>query len=451
MRKRLERLIGFFQYDLWSIDSSARGRLSSLLVDALRIATVVVRDVISGEISLRATGLVYSTLLSLVPLLAVSFSVLKAFGVHNALEPFLIDIMTPLGPAAADLAQRIVGFVNNMKVGVLGFVGLGLLIYTVVSLIQKIEEAFNAIWRVRSPRSILQRFSDYLSVVLVGPVLIVSALGLTASLMSTTIMQKLVSVGPVGALVAVAGKLLPYALVCAAFAFMYIFVPNTKVRLGPAVTGAVAGGALWETVGWGFASFIVASSHYGAVYSGFAALILFMLWLYLSWLILLVGAEVAFYRQNPQYLRISARVPSPNARQLEQTALAVMYLIGRRFRIDGPPWNVDSLARRLGLVPESVEEIVDALKKARLIVETGDEPPSLLPARDLGTIALREIYDAVRGACCRKGGPSIARIDAVESIAAAVEESIGAGLGGATLGDLVRSPESAYEDAETRR
>jgi membrane protein len=447
----LQRLSSFFSHDLWSIDRSSLGRPGSLLVDALRIVTVVVRDVVSGEITLRATGLVYSTLLSLVPLLAVSFSVLKAFGVHNALEPFLLNLLTPLGSTAADLAQRIVGFVNNMKVGVLGFVGLGLLIYTVVALIQKVEEAFNVIWRVRSPRSILQRFSDYLSVVLVGPVLVASALGLTASLMSMTLMQKLVAFGPIGDLVFAAGKLLPYVLVCAAFAFIYVFVPNTKVRFVPAVTGAVTGGVLWETVGWGFASFIVASTQYGAIYSGFAALILFMLWLYLSWLILLIGAEVAFYCQNPQYLRISGEAWIPDSRLIEQAALAVMFLISRSFRIDGQPWNVDLLAQRLGLSPERVGEIVDALKKSRLIAETVEGPHALLPSRDLGTISLRDVYEAVRGSGCGKAGQSIARIEAVEGIAASVEEAIGGSLDGTTIGDLVNSPGNADEDTKEGR
>src|SRR5512134_2823945 len=115
MKKQWERLYTFFLHDLWALDLSALGRLRAGLVDALRIVTVVVKDVIAGEITLRAMGLVYTTLLSLVPLLAVSFSVLKAFGVHNALQPFLLDLLVPLGPTAADLVQRIVGFVNNMK------------------------------------------------------------------------------------------------------------------------------------------------------------------------------------------------------------------------------------------------------------------------------------------------------------------------------------------------
>ncbi len=441
MKNPIERLYTFFSHDLWIMDRSASGRLRAFLIDALRIVTVVVKDVISGEITLRSMGLVYTTLLSLVPLLAVSFSVLKAFGVHNAAEPFLLSFLAPLGPTAADLAHRIVGFVNNMKVGVLGFLGLGLLIYTVISLIQKVEKSFNAIWRVRSPRSILQRFSDYLSVVLVGPVLVVSALGLTAMLMSTTFMEKLIAIGPVGIIVTFVGKLVPYVLICAAFTFIYVFLPNTKVRFGPAVTGAVAGGVLWETVGWGFASFIVASTRYGAIYSGFAALILFMIWLYLSWLILLVGAEVAFYRQNPQFLRIARDGRIPDARLIEQTAVTIMFLIAQHFYLGRPPWTVNSLARRVSLPPEQVEEVVDALRRVRLVAETADDPPAYLPARDIGTIALRDVYDAVRARGRGKGQQAIASIEEVEGVVALVEEAIGSSLQGATLGELVRSPE----------
>jgi membrane protein len=437
MKNLWQRVYTFFLRDLWNPDRPAPGRLRAFLREALRIVAVVVRDVLTGELTLRAMSLVYTTLLSLVPLLAVSFSVLKAFGVHNAVEPFLLGLLAPLGPTAADLARRIVEFVNNMKVGVLGFVGLGLLIYTVISLIQKVEESFNAIWRVRSPRSILQRFSDYLSVILVGPVLVVSALGLTASLMSTTLMLKLVAIGPVGAVVAAVGKLVPYVLVCAAFAFIYLFVPNTKVRLGPAVTGAVAGGVLWESIGWGFGSFIVASARYGAIYSGFAALILFMIWLYLSWLILLVGAEVAFFRQNPHFLTLAREDRAPDARLIEQTAVSVMFLIARHFYLGKQPWTVQALAHRLGTDPERIEDIVDVLTRERLLLETAGEPPAYLPFRDMGTIALRDVYAAVRGS--GKEQQPAEPIEQVEAIVNQVDKAIVNSLDNTTLRDIVQT------------
>ncbi len=437
MGKRVERLRSFFLHDLWTLDRSSFGKLRSGLIETLRIATVVIKDVLAGEITLRAMGLVYTTLLSLVPLLAVGFSVLKAFGVQNVLEPFLLDLLVPLGPTASELAQRIVGFVSNMRVGVLGFLGMALLIYTVIALLQKIEEAFNVIWRVSNPRGILQRFSDYLSVILVGPVLVVSALGLTTSLLSASLVQRLIAIGPVGAIVNVAGKIVPYLLVCAAFAFVYLFVPNTKVRPGPAAIGALAGGVLWQTVGWGFASFIVSSTRYGAVYSGFAVLVLFMIWLYLSWVILLVGAEIAFYRQNPHYLTLSRDSPACDTRSIERTALAVMYLVAQHFFLDRAPWTVPALTRRLGDLPDRMEAVVDALQSQRLLTATLDDPPALLPSRDISTIMLRDIYDAVRGPRVSAGPGPVAPVQTVERVLRAVEHAVDDSLKSMTLRDLL--------------
>src|SRR5215510_12233715 len=156
----------------WATDLRDAGPATRLRIKLLRLAVVVVREFGEHELSLRATGLVYATLLSLVPFLAVAFSVLKAFGVHFAIAPVLDGFLAPLGPAAAQITGTLVSFVDNVRVGVLGAVGIAGLFITVVTLVQKIEDAFNHIWRIRQPRSLARQFSDYLSVVLVGPVLV---------------------------------------------------------------------------------------------------------------------------------------------------------------------------------------------------------------------------------------------------------------------------------------
>jgi len=150
-------------------------------IGVLRVAQVVIRDFTDGHLTLQAMGLVYTTLLSLVPLLAVSFSVLKGFGVHNQIEPILLNFLQPLGERGVEISFNIIQFVDNVKAGVLGSLGLALLIYTVVSLIQKIERAFNYAWHVKNVRPIAQRFSDYVSVIIIGPILMFTAMGITAS------------------------------------------------------------------------------------------------------------------------------------------------------------------------------------------------------------------------------------------------------------------------------
>jgi len=244
----------------------------------LRLLYVTLRELVSGGLALRATSLVYTTLLSVVPLLAVSFSVLKAFGVHNKMEPVLLGLLEPLGPKGVEITGHIIGFVQNVKVGVLGAVGLAFLFYTVVALLQKIESAFNSVWHVRRLRGFSRRFSAYLTVVLIGPVLVFSAIGITASVANNGVVQYLLTVEPLGSLYLQASRLLPYGLVWVAFSFLYVLIPNTNVRLGPALMGGLMAAGLWQSAGWFFAHFIASSGKYAAIYSGFAVVILVLIW-----------------------------------------------------------------------------------------------------------------------------------------------------------------------------
>ena len=170
----------FLEHDLWTIDTSTLTPTRALALQTIRLVYGTVKKFRTNELDVRAMGLVYSTLLALVPLLALSFSVLKAFGVHNQLKDALIRFLAPLGEKAPEVATRIIVFVDNIKIGVLSAVGLALLFYTIIRLLQKIEESVNIIWEIDRPRSLARRFSDYMSVVLTGPVLIFIALGLKA-------------------------------------------------------------------------------------------------------------------------------------------------------------------------------------------------------------------------------------------------------------------------------
>ena len=220
-------------------------------VQALRHFHVMLRDLAEGDLLTRASSLAYTTLLSFVPLLAVSFSLLKGFGVHNQLEPALLQIFAPLGDKGSEITARIIGFVENMEVGVLGAVGVGILLFTVVSVMQKIERAFNQSWRVSAARSFKTRFSDYLSVLLVGPVLTFAALGITGAATNNRVVKYFAGIEPFGAVLEGLSRLVPYLMIIGAFAFMYVFMPNTKVRVGSAVFGALIAGILWQTTGLG--------------------------------------------------------------------------------------------------------------------------------------------------------------------------------------------------------
>lgn len=382
---------------LWEADPRTLPRWKRTGLQGLRIGYAVARDLSDGQLTLRAMSLVYTTLLSLVPLLAVSFSVLKAFGVHNQVEPMLLNLTAALGDKSIEITGRIIEFVDNIKAGLLGSLGLAFLIYTVISLIQKIEGAFNYTWHVRRARPFAQRFSDYLSVILVGPVLVFSALGLTASLASTSLVQQIAAYGPMSDVIAVLGRLVPLLLITAAFTFVYVFMPNTRVRVRSALVGAVVAGALWQTTGWLFASFVVGSVKYTAIYSAFATLMMFMIWLYLSWLILLLGASIAFYHQHPEYVGPNRAAVTLSNRVKEKLALTVMALVGGHFQRQEPPWSVEGLARHVRVPSEAVDGLVQELTRHNILVCTAGEPPTYQPARPLESIPLAELLSVVRG------------------------------------------------------
>lgn len=360
-----------------------------------RIAYAVTRDVINGDLTLYAMSLVYTTMLSVVPLLALSFSVLKALGIHNRIEPMLYQFFEPLGPRGVELANKVLSFVDNIKVGVLGSLGLALLVYTVISLVQKIERSFNLIWRVPQMRSMSQRFSNYLSVIMIGPLLMVSAIGVTATIFSSSIVQRLLQIEPFGSLIVFASKLVPFLLVVGAFTFVYTFMPNTRVRFRSAALGGLLGGIAWQAGGVLFTSFVVGSSRYEAIYSSFAIGIVLLIWVYVSWLILLIGSSIAFYDQYQGSISRNRHVRA--APELEErVALSLMWLVARPFDQGHTPPQQEALEHRIHIPAEITRRISDKLIRGGLLTLAGPRGDQLVPARSLDQITLAQVLEVVR-------------------------------------------------------
>ena len=413
------------------------------IVGLARLAVAVGRDLASGALTLRAMSLVFTTLLALVPLIAVSFSVLKGFGVHNRVEPVLLRFLAPLGPRASEITDRVVGFVDNIRVGVLGALGVALLLYTAISLVQKIEAAFNYTWNVDRRRSLVRQFSDYFSVIVVGPMLIFLALGITASLSSSAVVQAIMAIEPFGSLMRVATRLVPYLLIIVAFTFIYLLIPNTRVQFRAALFGGIVAGVVWETLGRLFAAFVVTSTNYTAVYSGFAILLLFMIWLYLSWLVLLTGSTVAFYRQYPEYLAVGGRAGARlSPAQAEQVALAVALAIVRAWYGGEAPPHRDRLAGTLGIPVQPVDAALAALADAGLVVPGGADGHGYLPARPPEATSVKRVLDAVRHH--GEGRDLLGAAAGPEGrMMRAVDEALDGAAGTVTLAELAGGEEGA--------
>jgi len=439
-----ERVRATVKRHIWEPDLQGAPWIHRFGIEAARIVLAVGRDMREGQLTLRAMSLVYTTLLSLVPLLALSFSVLKGFGVHNAIEPFLSSLLSDsFGAESKEIVDNIINFVDNMRVGVLGIVGLALLVYTVVSLVQKIEGAFNYVWRIANARSFTQAFSVYLAVILVGPVLMFSAMGLSASIMSNKVVQGVLEIEPFGAAAYTAGRLLPYLFVCAAFTFIYAFIPNTRVRFVSALTGGLFAGVVWQLVGRLFAAFVVGSVKYEAIYSGFAILVMFMIWLYVSWLILLLGAQIAFYHQHPHLVGRRRNAVSAGNAAAEQAGLTVMYLIGRSHLEGAAPWTRDRLVDYLGLHADVTGQIVDRLMAQRLLVVTADDPPGLVPGRALEAIGLKDVIEAVRGTAPE----GVRAPQPVEQCAHDVNAAVRSALSGRSMRDLLEQDDDGVRES----
>jgi membrane protein len=365
-----------------------------LLLSVLRYPYALGRDLLRGDLNLRAMGLVYTTLLSVVPLIAFAFAVLKGLDMQRDLEPLLYEFLRPIGAQAEEMTAQVMQFVDNTRGGVLGSLGLAFLVYTVVSTVQKLEESFNFAWHVEQPRSVIRRISEYLSLIVLGPIFIVVVLGLFGALADSRMSRWLASHEPFGSLLVGLGVAGPYLVVAASFTFLYLFVPNTRVQFKAALAGGVLAGLLWAASGALFAKFVFASARLVAVYAGFAIFLATLIWVYISWFILLIGAQLSFYVQNPRYLRAGQAQIRMTSRLRERLALSVMYLVGRGFVDASARWTVKALSERLEVPSSALASVTDSLEKAGLLVATEDE--RLVPGRAIDRIGVHAILVAVR-------------------------------------------------------
>lgn len=371
-------------------------RYQRLLVQCARYLYAVIRDLMAGDLSLRAMSLVYTTLLSIVPLLALGFSVLKALGAHNSLEPVLAEFLRPLGAQATEISAKVMAFVENVQVGVLGSVGIALLFYTAISLIQKVESSFNFIWRIEHQRSFTQRLGEYFGVLMVGPVLVFLALGLSASVLKSSLIADIASYQPFGWLIYLLTRVIPYLIIVGLFSFMYSFLVNTKVQWRAALAGGLTAGVLWQTGSLLFASFAANASNYNAVYSGFAIGIFLLIWIYVGWLVLLIGCQLAFYVQNPRHLDPARRASQIAGREAEYLALTIMAMAAQRYIRGEQGLTQNDLIQDIDAPPENVTHVIEALIECGYLIECGPARALLLPAHDPASIHLGAMWRALR-------------------------------------------------------
>ncbi len=438
----IDEMSALEQRVVWDRDYTASPFWIRLPIASARTLLYLYREFSSGELNLRAMSLVYTTILSLVPLLAFSFSVLKGFGVQNQVEPLLLEYFAALGPEkSVEISRRIVEFVNNIEVRVLGAVGLGLLVYTIVTLMHKIEAAFNHAWHEPAQRSFAERFSTFISVLTVGPLLVFAALAITGSVMNNALMQTLTSYEPFGTIARELAHFASYFLVIAAFTFLYVLIPNTKVRLLPAFVGGVVAGLLWETAGLVFAYFVAGAAGYQAVYATFGTAMFFMIWLYVSWLILLVGASTAYFVQQPRIVIARARNWRFSYESFEAIAIATLMRVVRDHYAGEAPLTMEALSRSEQIPPEMLGKVLATLETERIIERTAEQPPGFMLAVPPEETSVARILHLLRRHQVRGSRQvKLPEEPALAPLMSTIEQGIDSALGPLTLKTLALGP-----------
>jgi membrane protein len=381
---------------------------------------------------------VYATLLSLVPLIAFAFAVLKAFGAHRELAPIIYEFFKPMGEASAnEFTNKVMEFADSVSTGVIGSLGLALLLWTLLGTIKKVEDGFNFLWRVEHARSFARRVTEYVALLIVGPIVAVSFIGLSHNALDTASAGFGRYVPFFDRMTGWAIEVSPYFMVATIFTAVYMFVPNTKVKWKPALIGGVTAGILWAAVGKLFTALVVFSTRLTIVYAGFAIIVAALLWTYFGWLILLVGAQLSFYVQNRNYLRLGLTELRLSAVQRETLTLKVMYLIGRSYHDGKTRWSVDSIAHELGMPGIAISRIVNALEAAHLLTLADDE--RLLPARDLGNISIQEIMDIARNEKAGQVSSRTLKLPAVDALSGKMDDAWRKSCGEMTLRDLIEA------------
>jgi membrane protein len=418
--------------------SQARDAIGAAL-RVLRYPYAVIRDLSRGAINQRATALVFTTLLSLIPLIAFAFAILKVFGAHRELAPIVFEFFRPLGEAGAhDLTGRVMLFadrVSSRLVGLVGVVGFALLLWTLLGTIKKVEDSFNFLWRVEQPRSFARRLVEYLTLLILGPILLAGFITLSHAALASEAVRRVVELPLLQRLFVATLELAPYVMVSVFFIALYMFIPNTRVRPVPAMVGGLAAGLLWAAVGKMFTTFVVVSARLAILYASFAAIVAALLWTYFGWLILLAGAQLSFYVQYPAYLRLGHEALKLSASEREQLALKMMYLVGEAHASGRKRWTMHGLAAELGLPPIAVAEITGTLERAGLVLVT--ESDELVPGRDIGNIGLAEILEVARSERSGHLAPRAANVPAVDRLTARLDAARRETCGEMKLRDLI--------------
>lgn len=402
---RIERLkaflnwvIHFITYDIWRITENEVSGLKEIYINAIKTIILAIRGFQSENLQTRASALTYNTMLAIVPLLAVLLGIAKGFGFQNTVREELLDYF-PGHQLELDKAFEFVdSYLAQAQGGVIIGIGLILLLYTVISLISSIEDTFNDIWQINKSRPWFRKISDYLALFVILPVLMTSSSGIAifVSTLQNSFLQHYVFLTPI---VELCLHITPYVFTSLAFAGLYIALPNTKVRVVNGLIAGIIAGCAFQFFQLVYISGQIWVSKYNAIYGSFAALPLLLLWLQLSWLICLFGAELSYASQNVKKFSFERDSKNISRRYKDFLTLLIASLIIKRFANGEKPYTADELSDSYRIPIRVTTQILYMLTELKIITEVvvgnDDRVIHYQPAMDINQISVSLLFEKI--------------------------------------------------------
>jgi membrane protein len=389
---------GFMKRDIWRIRSRELPRLKSVWIRLLRMIILSVRGFNEHDCLFRASALTFYSLLSIVPVVAMAFGIAKGFGFETALEKHLFVTFQ----GQEEVVRRVMEFarslLENAKGGVIAGAGLLLLFWTIIQVLGNIEASFNHIWGIKKPRTLARKTSDYLSAMLICPFLFILSSTVTVVIKGQVqlVVEKISLLGAISPAIFFALKLLPYCVIWVLFTFVYMFMPNTKIRAGSGLFAGIVAGTIYQVFQLVYLSFQIGVAKYNAIYGSFAALPLFLLWLQLSWMIVLFGAEISFAHQHVDTYEFEPDCSAVSYAFRKLLILRVVHLLVKDFSQGGRPLSAAQIAATLEIPVRLIGDILHELVASQIVSEIcdrEDKEACYQPACSIDLLTIKYVID----------------------------------------------------------
>ena len=383
----INQIKNFLLDDIWRVTDDEVSKKRGLLYNAIKIVTLSIKEFTERRIVNKASALTYNTLLAIIPILAILFAIARGFGFANLLEDQFRSGLEGQALTAETILSFIDSYLSHAKSGIFIGVGLIMLFYTVLLLTYNMERTFNSIWQVKKPRSLYRKMTDYFSMLLLLPLLILLSSGI--SIFMSTFLKNVEGFELLAPIVKFLVRLTPFLLTWGMFTALYIFMPNTKVKFKYAILPGILAGTAFQAFQYLYIGSQIWVSRYNAIYGSFAAIPMFLLWTQISWSICLYGAQLSYVAQNLRNFSFSKEMENISRRYHDFLCVLVMSLICKRFQTDLPPYTAETMSDEHKIPIRLTTTILYELQDLHMIYETpaeDDEEMAYLPSVDINRI-----------------------------------------------------------------